>query len=120
MEVQDASVFCIDFCIGFCAIWVPAWGPSWAHVGLFCATRRTQNPLKKQQTLKTAQDASWTPPGSLQTSILVPLDLDFRRIFDRCLDAFGHFFSCKISKFFFDDLIFHHILEELKKKRFTA
>ena len=67
----------IDLCINFFSIWARFCEPSWIHVGHFFATRRPQDPPKKHQklmpTLKTAQ----TRPGSLQTSILVPPDLDF-------------------------------------------
>ena len=71
----------IDFRPHFPLILAPSWDPSWAHVGHFFATRRPQDPPKKHQklvpTLKTAQNASWTRPGALQTSILAPPDLHF-------------------------------------------
>ena len=69
----------IDFRIHFPLILAPFGDPSWAHVGHFFATRGPQDPSKKHHklipTLKTAQNASWTRPGALQTSILAPLDL---------------------------------------------
>ena len=80
-SIPRCTQFFIDFCIEFFSIWAPSWDPSWAHVGHFFATRRPQDPPKKHQklipTLKTAQNASWTRPGALQTSILAPLDLHF-------------------------------------------
>ena len=69
------------------------------------------------QTLKMAQNASRNPPGPLQASILVPLDinLDFRRRFDRLLGAYC--FSHNISKFFvsYSDFIILRNLEDIKK-----
>ena len=71
----------IDFRHPFSLILAPSWDPSWAHVGHFFATRRPQDHPKRHQklvpTLKTAQNASWTRSGTLQTSMLAPPDLHF-------------------------------------------
>ena len=69
----------IDFRPHFPLIVAPSWDPSWAHVGHFFATKRPQDPLRKDQklvsALKMTQNAFWTRAGALQTSMLAPPDL---------------------------------------------
>ena len=84
MEEQDASFFASILASVFVRFVFQLGAQVGPMLASFAPLDAPKNHKKKYQkiiqTLKTAQDASWTPPGPLQTSILVPLDLDLRRI----------------------------------------
>ena len=97
-------------------------GPKLVSCWPLVTHKSNPRPAKKAKkvirTFKRAWDASWIPPGPSRPRFLVPSDLDFRRIFDRCLGARGHWFYFNFSLFFTDfEIVSHQFFKEIKKPR---